>query len=607
MLLPTLFNYFVMSGFNRKNKSRGKSYGSSGSSRGSGIGTTRGRVTDVYTGSDYARGRTVDATSPNGPNGSGFGSSLDPTNGASYDGSKEGSQWGSKLLYPFLNSLVGDGSSGSLIDILNGATQGGLKLTHEQEDALYQFLLQYVSNVDQRTYDQQLTQDKRQYDWSLLQDARRYDSPTNQLARLMGAGISRDAALQMMSGSGSGTGSGSANGEPITNSAADAPSMSATSGTHNLNIANTILGGIDTLSSLVSTGLSIPQSISQIKILRNQAYMTQKQREAYDDASQAFYLLSSAGVPLDSDSYGSINATVDSLNALAEKGNKAAKSFIDNGGADRLATNAPYASQFFKELYRNERASSDYSELYDLDVGQKQAQLDLMHLEADKLVAETDKLNSEVLVNTNLADVYDRQVIYYEQQAKLLEEQIKTEPHRRSYLDAQRKQCLENAKLAREQAKYYEANTHSVVLQNQQTEAWMNGVDPNTGKTGLQLDSERTILGLLNDTRELAYTNDKGLYHVKVDAMYNSFEKSMAIDALHHAYATGQLNALAKQDPQFQQYLYLCRVWDELGVFKDREQKLTLGEYNNKFWLFGFQGHAKAWDFDATDPYRNIK
>lgn len=598
-----------MSGFNRKNKSRGKTTGaSSGSGRGSGFGSgiTRGRGDDISNGDGSSRGRVILPTIPTGPNGNGFGSSLDPLNGATYDGSTKGKNWGADLLRPFLNSLVGSGS-GSIVDILDQAAKGGLHLSTEQEDTLYQFLLQYVSNIDQRSYDQQLTQDKRQYDWSLLQDARKYDSPTNQLARLMGAGISRDAALQMMSGSGNGAGSGTANGEPVTGTPASAPSMIATSGTQNLNIANTILGGIDTLSSLVSTGLSVPQSISQIKMLRNQAYLTQKQREAYDDASQAFYLLSSSGIPLDSDSYGSISATVDSLNDLAEKGNKAAKSFIENGGAERLATNAPYASQFFKELYRNERASSDYSQLYDLDVGQKQAQITLMHLEEDKLVAETDKLNSEVLVNTNLAEVYDRQVIFYEEQVKLIEEQIKTEPHRRAYLDAQRKESIANAKLAREQAEYYKANTQSVVLANTQTESWMNGVDPDTGKTGLQLQSERTILGLLNDTRELAYTKDKGLFQVKVDAMYNNFEKSMAIDALHHAYATGQLNALARQEPEFKQYLYLCRCWDDLGVFKDRELKLTAGKYDNKFWVFGASGYNKSLDLDITDPYNHIK
>lgn len=62
---------------------------------------------------------------------------------------------------------------------------------------LMQQLVEYYKQIEARNYNQQL-----------LQDQRIYDSPTNQLARLMGAGISRDAALQMLSGAGAGAGAG---------------------------------------------------------------------------------------------------------------------------------------------------------------------------------------------------------------------------------------------------------------------------------------------------------------------------------------------------------------------------------------------------------------
>lgn len=86
-------------------------------------------------------------------------------------------------------------------DLASLLSQFGIKdpnsLNTSQRDdwnkQLLDTLLQYV-----------MTQENRSYNESLRNEQRVYDSPTNQLARLMAAGISRDAAIQLLHASGSG-------------------------------------------------------------------------------------------------------------------------------------------------------------------------------------------------------------------------------------------------------------------------------------------------------------------------------------------------------------------------------------------------------------------
>lgn len=108
-------------------------------------------------------------------------------------------------------------------------------------------------------------EDKRRYNEERWNVQNIYDSPTNQLARLMGAGISRDAAIQMLSGGSSGSGSAVSG-----DAAALAPGLAPSESNKNAvdsatSIANTVFNGISSLVGLTSLGFSIPQALQSIK------------------------------------------------------------------------------------------------------------------------------------------------------------------------------------------------------------------------------------------------------------------------------------------------------------------------------------------------------
>ena len=119
---------------------------------------------------------------------------------------------------------------------------------------------------DKQLLDQILSQlseeDARKYNLGVLQEQRLYDSPTNQLARLMGAGISRDAAIQLLSASGSG-GSSVAAGSAAAQAAGIPASQSELNDIQGKTaIAGAVFQGIGTLSSLMSLGFSAPAALA---------------------------------------------------------------------------------------------------------------------------------------------------------------------------------------------------------------------------------------------------------------------------------------------------------------------------------------------------------
>lgn len=135
-------------------------------------------------------------------------------------------------------------------------------------------------------------EDKRRYNEERWNIQNIYDSPLNQLARLMGAGISRDAAIQMLSGGGSGSGS-IVTGDAAALAGGLAPSESnknaidAATG-----IANTVFNGISSLVGLTSLGFSIPQALQSIKGLQMQNHLTSDMLQGLQAADS---LLSAAG------------------------------------------------------------------------------------------------------------------------------------------------------------------------------------------------------------------------------------------------------------------------------------------------------------------------
>lgn len=167
------------------------------------------------------------------------------------------------------------GSNDSIMQLLRalGIEQnGGLKIP--QRDDWNKQLLDTLTNYI-------LTLDNRNYNESMRDEQRIYDSPTNQLARLMGAGVSRDAAIQMLSG-------GS---QPIQSEAASAaqgiaPSESMKNGIDAaLAPVQTAFDAISTVGGLVSLGFSIPQAVQQTRALKYGNFMNQQQQNAFNSVN----------------------------------------------------------------------------------------------------------------------------------------------------------------------------------------------------------------------------------------------------------------------------------------------------------------------------------
>lgn len=107
-----------------------------------------------------------------------------------------------QLIWQLLNNSNNGGSlSQGYADVLSQLSkqsEAGKPINSDMVISLLMNLLSYNT-----------TQEQRDYDYRMLNESRQYNNPQNELARLMGAGISRDAALQLMSGSAGNLGSGS--------------------------------------------------------------------------------------------------------------------------------------------------------------------------------------------------------------------------------------------------------------------------------------------------------------------------------------------------------------------------------------------------------------
>lgn len=176
------------------------------------------------------------------------------------------------------------GSDDSIMQVLRALgiqQKGGLKIA--QRDDWNKQLLDTLTNY-------LLTLDNRNYNESMRDEQRIYDSPTNQLSRLMGAGVSRDAAIQMLSG-------GS---QPIQSDAPSAaegiaPSESMKNGVDSvLAPIQTALDAISTVGGLVSLGFSMPQAIQQTRALKYGNFMNQQQQNAFNSVNSLTNALQTA-------------------------------------------------------------------------------------------------------------------------------------------------------------------------------------------------------------------------------------------------------------------------------------------------------------------------
>lgn len=276
------------------------------------------------------------------------------------------------LLDILTNMGMNLGNIQSLVQLLS--TIGGLD-AKDYQDQLYQLLLK-----------QYITQEQRNFDKDALSEQRSYDSPIAQLSRLMGAGISRNQAIQMLSGAS----------EPsLVGSGLDAalPSQVASPSEKAMQVAQTALDAVGVVGGLISLGFSAPAAIQQVKYLKNQNSLTSMQLQSYGDASTAFSILNNAGAA--ADSFGSVANAAKAITSLADNGNDDAKQFIASGGLKRLQDNSYFTSPALSSLYKNERASDDYDKSFGLYVEQTEADIDFKKADKSRVIQQIDNLKAE--------------------------------------------------------------------------------------------------------------------------------------------------------------------------------------------------------------------
>lgn len=305
--------------------------------------------------------------------------------GSSLDQLLNSSSYWSQIIGKLMQSNSGNNTAIMQMLMELAAKNGNPIGTYDDEvqQQIFKLLLDYVTKNEQREFDK-----------SALDEQRQYDSPTNQLARLMSAGVSRDAAIQLLGQGGE---------SPLVGSGADVGSGTEFSNPTQ-NLMNGIHQGLSILQSvggLVSLGFSIPQAIQQTHYLKNSNMLTDRQMKAYDAASRAFGILNNAGAA--AESFGSTASAIAAISKLATDGNTDAKDFIAAGGIKQLQDSAPFSSSTLAQLYQSERQSKDYAKRFRNEMRSEKLRQDLMSADVQKTyqeitndLAELRRTNAEV-------------------------------------------------------------------------------------------------------------------------------------------------------------------------------------------------------------------
>lgn len=273
--------------------------------------------------------------------------------------------------------------SNNFADFLAGLVSQGT-LSEELQALILQAATQYGMAVDQRAYDQMVTKDQRQYEYALLQDQRLYNTPTNELARLMGAGISRDAAIQMLSGGSAGSGGVSTSGA-VTNTPPSVQPMQTPGTVANQTAANAI-NGVNAIMNLVSTGISLPIAVNQARLTSAQNYMSQAQVKAFqgvNDIVNAFDTAVFNGT-LSVDDVQFLRNADDYYRWITDHADtNMIKPLIQNGSVNAVF-GSTFGRQFLNHHLDETRNAKDAGRIFDSYVKQSEAAARLADFDADK-------------------------------------------------------------------------------------------------------------------------------------------------------------------------------------------------------------------------------
>lgn len=370
-----------------------------------------------------------------------------------------------------------------------------------------------------------LTQENRTYNEGLRDEQRLYDSPTNLLARLMGAGISRDAAIQMLNGAGSGSG-------PVPYSDAVAAAQGIPASESDLNqlysrsqIANTVFNGVSCLSGLVNMGFGAAQAVEQTIMLRNQNHLTRGQVKAYDATGEAYSIMQSANAS--ADAYKNVDSVGKFLTDAASKGNSAALSFINSGKLNDMRRHAPFSTRYMTDLFQNEHNSDMY--------------LSAMR----KMVAETGLVNEQTAKTAQETVNARAQFDVISQSADFIEEQTRTQRELTKVQQQMADKLVKEGKLI--EAQTYKTNAETLYVEEQTTALdYQNQLTENVMTTHITGADGRPVSGF-----ELMTSNQ--LYELNRDAYIAM--KTNDPDYLEHVFL-GMLN-----DAQKVEYLNLLEAF----------------------------------------------
>lgn len=323
----------------------------------------------------------------------------------------------------WINENTGSSSGGMQLDPNNASYSDLIKLLSGQGD-LQQLLASLgirgmgnMSDVQQQDWNKQLLdqllavqleQDKRQYNEGIRDEQRIYDTPTNQLARLMGAGISRDAAIQLLGGSGSGSGSMVTGDTPelAQGTSASQSNLNAIQG--RTAIAQTVFGAIGSIAGAIgalgsfgmsaaafSTNLEAARAAAAGQILGNKQLSATLQ--GIDNASQIINAVSSAVtagvIPKDKQ----FDSAQDMVKFIQDHPDFAPFAALSDTGALDRAMHDVYSLDALNHGYESWRKTNDYN-------------IDRSHLVRMQSLTElgarldVDKARSEIMLNYQYYD-----------------------------------------------------------------------------------------------------------------------------------------------------------------------------------------------------------
>lgn len=454
-----------------------------------------------------------------------------------------------------LQSSAGDDAFARLLASL-GIEQTKV-LTGSQRDDYNKQLLDTIIN-------HLITQENRNYNEQLLRDQRSYDSPMSQLLRLMATGMSRDAALQALSG-GSGSGGNTPYSDPSQMGSGIAPSQSRLNQVQAVTaIANTVFNGVNTLSGLVSLGFSVPQAIQQTKLLENQNVLTGAQAQAFQSSQEAAQILYAANSA--AETFSNVASVTAEIERLANEGDPTAQTFINNGGIARLQQNAPYASKFLADTALTDRSYSDHATAFQQSLDVQEAQKELMGVQKSNFIQQTANLTEEFkLIQSNT-----------------------------NYINEQKALAAAMGLKTAAETEYINSQKSAIDLQNDLTRSTYNTeVD---GKKGLEILSVSRLQQAYEIMNRFAAAKTFDLWKLEAESLSKNFEMMSTLHALEKMYYDGATD-MYKDNPA---YFDMCNSFRLSGGFTYIDMLIKKGMVSNSVDLgpfkFSYSGSTATTD-----------